>query len=91
VTADSGWIYSACYHHTSIKSPELATLFSWCTHLVELPVLPTFVFDGPLQLEQKQKKLVWGNDHWVTKDFKKMLMKLGFPYIEVQLLPCQMH
>ncbi|KAF8219851.1 hypothetical protein L208DRAFT_1156293, partial [Tricholoma matsutake] len=54
----SGWIYAACYCHSNTKSPELATLFAHCCHLLRLPIYPVFIFDGQERPNKKQGKRV---------------------------------
>ncbi|KAJ6533266.1 hypothetical protein B0H10DRAFT_2204768 [Mycena sp. CBHHK59/15] len=76
----SGWIYRACYRHGSTQSPELVALFSRCSRLFRLPFVPLFVFDGPNRPSMKRGKVVRGNDHWLTADFKRMLDGFGFKW-----------
>jgi len=69
--------------HGQTKNPELAILFGWCTQLLQLPVLPLFVFDGKGCPKVKRGKAVCGNPHWITCDMKEMLGGFGFVWVEV--------
>ena len=80
---NSGWIYAACYRHSNTKSPELATLFARCCHLLRLPIYPVFIFDGQERPNKKRGKRVQGNHHWITVAMKEMLDHLGFPWVDV--------
>lgn len=80
---NSGLMFSACARHSRTKNPELATLFSQCSQLLQLPVMLVFAFDGSGRPKMKRGKTVRGNSHWLTHDFKEMLRGFGFPYIEV--------
>ncbi|KAJ6595985.1 PIN domain-like protein, partial [Mycena sp. CBHHK59/15] len=76
----SGWIYRACYRHGNNQSPELVALFSRCSRLFRLPFVPLFIFDGPNRPSMKRGKVIRGNDHWLTGDFKRMLDGFGFKW-----------
>ncbi|KAJ6523149.1 PIN domain-like protein, partial [Mycena sp. CBHHK59/15] len=76
----SGWIYCACYRHGNNQSPELVALFSRCSRLFRLPFVPLFIFDGPNRPSMKRGKVIRGNDHWLTGDFKRMLDGFGFKW-----------
>ncbi|KAF8055904.1 PIN domain-like protein [Lyophyllum atratum] len=78
----SAWIFRACYRHSKTKNPELATLFTRCCRLLQLPILPLFVFDGPARPKTKRGKAVRGNPHWLTAGMKEMLDVLAFPWID---------
>lgn len=80
---NSGLMFSACARHSRTKNPELATLFSQCSRLLQLPVKPLFAFDGSGRPKIKRGKAVRGNEHWLTHGFKEMLRAFGFPYIQV--------
>jgi Holliday junction resolvase YEN1 len=71
-----------------MKNPELLTLFSWCTHLLQLPVLPLFVFDGNGRPKLKRGKAVRGNPHWIIRDMKTMLDAFGFAWVDVSVVVC---
>ncbi|EDR01483.1 uncharacterized protein LACBIDRAFT_310884 [Laccaria bicolor S238N-H82] len=43
----SGWVYCVLYRHSASKNPELATLYVRCCCLLNKPIQPYFVFDGP--------------------------------------------
>ncbi|KAF8233817.1 PIN domain-like protein [Tricholoma matsutake] len=76
----SGWIFCASYLHGQTKNLELAILFGWCMWLLQLPVLPLFVFDGKCCPKVKRDKAVCGNPHWITHDMKEMLGGFGFAW-----------
>ncbi|KAF8907241.1 PIN domain-like protein [Gymnopilus junonius] len=76
-----GWVYRACYRHSCTKNPELATLYTRCNRLLQLPIHPLFVFDGPDRPRRKRGKHVRGNPHWIEQDFKLMLDTFGFAWI----------
>jgi hypothetical protein len=82
----SGWIFCVTYQHGPTKSLELATLFVWCAHLLQLLVAPLFVFDGAHQPKNKQGKQVHGNEHWIICSMKQMLDGFGFAWLEVSIL-----
>jgi hypothetical protein len=86
MSMNSGWIYAACYRHSNTKSPELATLFARCCHLLRLPIYPVFIFDGQERPNKKRGKRVQGNHHWITTAMKEMLDHLGFPWVDVRPL-----
>ena len=79
----SGWIYRACYLHRLTKNPELATIFVWCMQLLQMPILPAFIFDGKGRPKLKRGKSVRGNAHWIIQDMKAMLDGFGFTWVEV--------
>ncbi|KAF8241139.1 PIN domain-like protein [Tricholoma matsutake] len=88
MSMNSGWIYATCYHHSNTKSPELATLFACCCHLLQLPIYPVNIFDGQEQPNKKQGKRVQGNHHWITMAMKEMFDHLGFPWVDVCDILC---
>jgi len=71
------------YRHSASKNPELATLYVRCCRLLDKPIRPYFVFDGPKCPSVKWGKHVQGNPHWIEWDFQKMLIAFGFPSIVV--------
>jgi Holliday junction resolvase YEN1 len=88
LTIFSGWVYRALYRHSATKNPELATLYARCCRLLDKPIRPYFVFDGPKRPSTKRGKHVRGNPHWIERDFQKMLIAFGFPSIVVGFSLC---
>jgi Holliday junction resolvase YEN1 len=54
-----------------------------CERLAQLPVTPSFVFDGPERPNFKCDKIVRGSDHWLVEPFKEMLDGYGFRHFAV--------
>ncbi|KIM87276.1 hypothetical protein PILCRDRAFT_270457 [Piloderma croceum F 1598] len=74
----SHWICAAKARHGQTQSPELTALHLRCERLAQLPVTPSFVFDGPERPNVKRDKIVRGSDHWLVEPFKEMLDGYGF-------------
>jgi hypothetical protein len=53
--------------------------------LLQLPVLPLFIFDGDRRPKLKRGKAVRGNNHWITQDMQAMLDAFGFAWLKVSV------
>ncbi|KAH7882150.1 PIN domain-like protein, partial [Phlebopus sp. FC_14] len=73
------WFFHAAYGKEG-ENPELRTLFFRCCRLLQTPLLPLFVFDGPKRPAIKRGKRVGGNAHWLTTGMKNMIQAFGFEY-----------
>ena len=51
--------------------------------LLQMPILPVFIFDGKGRLKLKCSKTVHGNVHWIVQDMKAMLDGFGFAWVKV--------
>ena len=51
--------------------------------LLQMPILPVFIFDGKRCPKLKCSKTVRGNAHWIVRDLKAMLDGFGFAWVEV--------
>ncbi|KAF8422836.1 PIN domain-like protein, partial [Boletus edulis BED1] len=71
------WFFHAAYGREG-ENPELRTLFFRCCRLLQLPLLPLFVFDGPNRPAIKRGKRVGGNVHWLTQGMKNIIDAFGF-------------
>jgi len=67
--------------HTQMgENPELHTLFYRLAALLEMSIIPVFVFDGPNRPLQKRGRNVVTRPHWMTDRFKKFIEAFGFYY-----------
>lgn len=76
----SCWIYKQNYHSSQTKNAQLASLHANLHKILNMTLLPVFVFDGPSRPKVKRKKVVPGNSHWLENDFKELLTAYGFPF-----------
>ncbi|KAG8215238.1 hypothetical protein J3R82DRAFT_8784 [Butyriboletus roseoflavus] len=74
------WFFHAAYGREG-ENPELRTLFFRCCRLLQLPLLPLFVFDGPNRPAIKRGKRVGGNAHWLTQGMKNIIDAFGFEWL----------
>jgi len=80
----SHWICAAKARHGQTQSPELTALHLRCKRLAQLPVTPSFVFDGLERPNVKRDKIVRGSDHWLVGPFKEILDSYGFRHSAVR-------
>ncbi|KAF8556743.1 hypothetical protein OG21DRAFT_1602064 [Imleria badia] len=73
------WFFHAAYGREG-ENPELRTLFFRCCRLLQSPLLPLFVFDGPNRPAVKRGKRVGGNAHWLTQGMKNIIEAFGFEW-----------
>ncbi|KAF9238335.1 hypothetical protein BU15DRAFT_88401 [Melanogaster broomeanus] len=73
------WFFHAAYGKEG-ENPELRTLFFRCCRLLQSPLLPLFVFDGPKRPAIKRGKRVGGNTHWLTQGMKNIIEAFGFEW-----------
>ena len=73
------WFYHAKYGREG-ENPELRTLFFRCTRLMEKPLLPLFVFDGPKRPEIKRGKRISGKNHWMVQGMQEIITAFGFEW-----------
>ncbi|KAI0742733.1 PIN domain-like protein, partial [Daedaleopsis nitida] len=73
------WFYHATYGREG-ENPELRTLFFRCTRLMEKPILPLFVFDGPKRPEVKRGKRISGKNHWMVQGMQEIISAFGFEW-----------
>ncbi|KIJ61265.1 hypothetical protein HYDPIDRAFT_189683 [Hydnomerulius pinastri MD-312] len=73
------WFFHAAYGKEG-ENPELRTLFFRCCRLLQTPLLPLFVFDGPKRPAIKRGKRVGGNTHWLTQGMKNIIEAFGFEW-----------
>ncbi|KAI9571826.1 hypothetical protein HD554DRAFT_2069651 [Boletus coccyginus] len=73
------WFFHAAYGKDG-ENPELRTLFFRCCRLLQSPLLPLFVFDGPNRPAVKRRKRVGGNVHWLTQGMKNIIDAFGFEW-----------
>ncbi|KAG6374035.1 hypothetical protein JVT61DRAFT_4673 [Boletus reticuloceps] len=73
------WFFHAAYGREG-ENPELRTLFFRCCRLLQSPLLPLFVFDGPNRPAIKRGKRVGGNVHWLTQGMKNIIDAFGFEW-----------
>lgn len=73
------WFFHAAYGREG-ENPELRTLFFRCCRLLQSPLLPLFVFDGPKRPAVKRGKRVGGNTHWLTTGMKNIIQAFGFEW-----------
>ncbi|KAL4077669.1 hypothetical protein J3A83DRAFT_4215477 [Scleroderma citrinum] len=73
------WFFHAAYGREG-ENPELRTLFFRCCRLLQTPLLPLFVFDGPKRPAIKRGKRVGGNAHWLTTGMKNIIQAFGFEW-----------
>ncbi|KAI6161570.1 hypothetical protein EDD17DRAFT_1586906 [Pisolithus thermaeus] len=73
------WFFHAAYGKEG-ENPELRTLFFRCCRLLQSPLLPLFVFDGPKRPAVKRGKRVGGNTHWLTTGMKNIIQAFGFEW-----------
>ncbi|KAI6030288.1 hypothetical protein EDC04DRAFT_3091706 [Pisolithus marmoratus] len=73
------WFFHAAYGREG-ENPELRTLFFRCCRLLQSPLLPLFVFDGPKRPAVKRGKRVGGNTHWLTTGMKNIIHAFGFEW-----------
>ncbi len=62
------------------ENPELYTLFYHLAALLQMPIIPVFIFDGPNQLSQKHGRTIITQPHWMTDRFKEFIEAFGFYY-----------
>ncbi|KZO91641.1 hypothetical protein CALVIDRAFT_505443 [Calocera viscosa TUFC12733] len=62
------------------ENPELRTLYFRCCRLLALPVLPLFVFDGPLRPSQKRGKRIGKSEHWMVSGMREIIDAFGFEW-----------
>jgi Holliday junction resolvase YEN1 len=55
-----------------------------CERLAQLPVTPSFIFDGPGRPNIKRDNIVRGNDHWLIEPVKEILDGYGFRHSTVR-------
>lgn len=73
------WFFHAAYGREG-ENPELRTLFFRCCRLLQMPLLPLFVFDGPKRPSIKRGKRIGGNAHWMTTGMKNIIQAFGFEW-----------
>ncbi|KAF8836672.1 PIN domain-like protein, partial [Paxillus ammoniavirescens] len=73
------WFFHAAYGKEG-ENPELRTLFFRCCRLLQAPLLPLFVFDGPKRPAIKRGKRVGGSAHWLTQGMKNIIEAFGFEW-----------
>ena len=73
------WFFHAAYGREG-ENPELRTLFFRCCRLLQTPLLPLFVFDGPKRPAIKRGKRVGGSAHWLTTGMKNIIQAFGFEW-----------
>lgn len=75
-------------HHAQMgENPELRTLFHRLARLLQMCIIPVFVFDGPDRPHQKRGKRVLTKPHWLTDRFKEFVEAFGFYSHMVTFLP----
>ena len=79
------WFYHAKYGREG-ENPELRPLFFRCTRLMEKPLLPLFVFDGPKRPEIKRGKRISGKNHWMIQGMQEIINAFGFEWRMVRNL-----
>ena len=78
------WIYEcqAAFfnprHSQMGENPELRTLFYRLADLLNMCIVPVFVFDGPSRPTKKRGKNVMTQPHWLTDRFKEFIDAFGF-------------
>ena len=60
------------------ENPELRTLFHRLARLLQMCIIPVFVFDGPDRPHRKREKKVSTKPHWLTSRFKEFIEAFGF-------------
>lgn len=70
-------------HSQNCAQPELWTIFFMLAHLLQLPILLVFVFDGPKRPKIKRGKMVCSKPHWLTAGMKGLLTVFGFEWYTV--------
>ena len=87
------WISSSCSiwlsqaqftfqagHAQAGENPELRTMFFKLASLLQSPVMPLFVFDGPKRPSVKRGFNVVMKPNWLTKPFQELLDAFGYFY-----------
>ncbi|OBZ71130.1 Flap endonuclease GEN 1 [Grifola frondosa] len=82
------WFYQlgqtfAIGHAQAGENPELRTLFFRLVRLLQLPVHPVFVFDGPSRPTSKRGKRVIAADHWLALGMQRFIEAFGFQWHQV--------
>jgi len=61
------------------ENPAVRVLFYRLCHLLTLPIIPVFVFNGPDRPKVKRGVNVkMGKSHWLSSRFKKFIEVFGF-------------
>jgi len=61
------------------ENPAVRVLFYCLCHLLTLPIIPVFVFDGPDRPKVKRGVNVkMGKSHWLSSPFKKFIEVFSF-------------
>ncbi|KAF7983636.1 hypothetical protein HWV62_20576 [Athelia sp. TMB] len=63
------------------QNAVLQGLFWRLCHLLSMPVVSVFVFDGPGRPDVKRGKNVRGTPHWMTAGAQSLIKAFGFQYI----------
>jgi len=60
------------------ENPELRTLFYRLANLLQMCLIPIFVFDGAGRPRSKRGHTVSGQAHWITERFASFIEAFGF-------------
>ena len=68
------------------ENPALRVLFYRLCHILTLPIVPIFVFDGPDRLKVKRGINVrTTKPHWLSTPLKKFIEAFGFYWYKVSI------
>ncbi|KAG6919721.1 hypothetical protein DXG01_001555 [Tephrocybe rancida] len=75
------WIHQLLERPSSCKQPELVVLFERCAQLLQIPIMPLFVFNGP-RLPATKKMAASQLPEWLVTDFQELLDAFAFCWVE---------
>ena len=67
-------------HAQAGENPKLHTIFYKLANLLQIPVTPLFVFDGPERPSVKHNVNVIKKSNWLTQPMQDLLDVFGFAY-----------
>jgi Holliday junction resolvase YEN1 len=65
------------------ENPVLLFFFYRFAHLLSIPILPVFVFDGPERPRLKRNKTINLAENRLCRALKYMIVSFGFKYVQV--------
>lgn len=84
------WIYQfrskfSKNHISYGENPELRTFFERLILLLQLPVTPIFIFDGPSRPLYKRGKVVRFTESWIVPYIREFIEAFGFDHFTVSI------
>jgi Holliday junction resolvase YEN1 len=91
VRLDSIWMSQVQFafqvrHAQAGENPELRTLYYKLAYLLQFPVTPIFVFDGPGRPSIKRRRNVTKRPNWLTMLFMELLDAFNFQYYTASVI-----